>query len=267
MFVEPMRTTLRRSHTPCPPLRQVCPSAERSHILSPPLTTRVLFVFRDNQRLMCCLTQGGFIFPLFFAGASLGRALLSVTDEVLSPALVVAGPALLCMCFAAGLNVAITRTPFASPLILACLSGQSNITTPALCAALASLFVTRSSKFIGPQRDRSDIQFIGDLQPLEQSSSNSALSLSQSGVDEVHTSTNGNGRAPDEETGSLLEAMASVKVPLPDYSVTSEASTIGGNDPVATAEEKPEEESPATASYRQGELIKVMVGDMKLRPG
>ncbi|CAN0452939.1 unnamed protein product, partial [Hapterophycus canaliculatus] len=103
--------------------------------------------------------QGGFIFPLFFAGASLGRFLLSITDVVLLPSMVSASPALMCMCFAAGLNVAVTRTPFASPLILATLSGEPNIMAPALCAALVSLFVTRSSKFIGPQRDRADIRF------------------------------------------------------------------------------------------------------------
>lgn len=76
------------------------------------------------------------------------------------------------MCFAAGLNVAVTRTPFASPMILAILSGQPNVSAPALCAALASLFVTRSSKFIGPQRDRSDLRHIDDLQPLEKTIEN-----------------------------------------------------------------------------------------------
>lgn len=74
---------------------------------------------------------------------------------------------LMAMCFAAGLNVAVTRTPFASPLILSTLAGQPNVMAPALCAALASLFVTRSSKFIGPQSDRADLQYIGDLQPLQ----------------------------------------------------------------------------------------------------
>lgn len=71
------------------------------------------------------------------------------------------------MCFAAGLNVAVTRTPFASPLILVTLSGQPNISAPAICASLASLFITRSSKFIGPQRDRDDLKFVGDVRPLE----------------------------------------------------------------------------------------------------
>ena len=236
---------------------------------------------------MAVNTQGGFIFPLFFAGAALGRALLSIADDVLPPGVFEASPVLLCMCFAAGLNVAVTRTPFASPLILATLSGQPNIMAPALCAALASLFVTRSSKFIGPQQDRADLQFIGDLQPLEQPSLHYAPSLSTAAVAQAGT--------PDEETGSLLAAsgrggeygrqfsiqsmMAGVEAPLPDCSVRSEASNIGDNEPAAPdviVEEEEEEDdddekekvvdkdSPITASYRQGELIKLMVSGMGL---
>lgn len=121
------------------------------------------------------------------------------------------------MCFAAGLNVAVTRTPFASPLILAALAGQPNITAPALCAALASLFVTRSSKFIGPQSDRADLQYIGDLQPLKKPAGEEASELSV--------------KAPSMNGGAGAEH----------------------ND-------DSEEDSPMTASYRQGELIKMMVG-------
>lgn len=87
--------------------------------------------------------------------------------DFLPDGLVHASPALMCMSFAAGLNVAVTRTPFASPLILATLSGAPNIAAPVLCASLASLFVTRAAKFIGPQTDRVDLRFIGDLQCLE----------------------------------------------------------------------------------------------------
>ena len=163
-------------------------------------------------------TQGGFIFPLFFAGASLGHALLSVTDDLVPPGLVAASPVLMCMCFAAGLNVAVTRTPFASPLILATLSGQPNIMAPALCAALASLFVTRSSKFIGPQRDRADIKYIGDLQPLARPSLQSALSTSPSsgdfeadrdGFGDGNNGNGGGGSAADAEMGSLLNGNGS----------------------------------------------------------
>ncbi|CAM9371506.1 unnamed protein product [Ectocarpus sp. 6 AP-2014] len=229
--------------------------------------------------------RGGFIFPLFFAGASFGRALLSITDDVLAPGLVAASPALLCMCFAAGLNVAVTRTPFASPLILAILSGQPNVMAPALCAALASLFVTRSSKFIGPQRDRADLQFIGDLQPLELPPPRSASSASQPFVCSVckhpgvASSANGNGSTvrQDEETGSLkgvgasaggynalsFQNTISVEDPLPDDPVRSEGSMFRKKETAMREsqeeEEKEEEEEPITASYRQGELIKMMI--------
>ncbi|CAM9358607.1 unnamed protein product [Ectocarpus sp. 13 AM-2016] len=230
--------------------------------------------------------RGGFIFPLFFAGASLGRALLSITDDVLAPGLVAASPALLCMCFAAGLNVAVTRTPFASPLILAILSGQPNVMAPALCAALASLFVTRSSKFIGPQKDRADLQFIGDLQPLELPPPRSSSSASQPFVCSVckrpgvAPGANGNGSTvrQDEEMGSLkgvgasaegynalsFQNTISVEDPLPDDPVRSEGSTFGKKETAMREsqeeeEEEEEDEEPITASYRQGELIKMMI--------
>ena len=239
--------------------------------------------------LICCRPQGGFIFPLFFAGAALGRALLSVADDVLPPDGFAASPVLLCMCFAAGLNVAVTRTPFASPLILATLSGQPNIMAPALCAALTSLFITRSSKFIGPQQDRADLHFFGDLQPLEEPSLRYSPPLSAAAVAQAARNGNVNGGARDEETGSLLATggrtgdynrqfsiqsmLAGVEAPLPDCSVRSEGSNSGAKEPAAPHVEEEEEEeeeeedefadedSPITASYRQGELIKLMVSD------
>lgn len=109
--------------------------------------------------------QGGFIFPLFFAGAAMGRGLLMVVTNLLPEGLVPANPTLVCMCFAAGLNVAATRTPFASPLILTTLSGAPNVAGPALCASLASLFITRKKMLIGSQKDRADLYFIGNSLP------------------------------------------------------------------------------------------------------
>ncbi|CAM9352397.1 unnamed protein product, partial [Hapterophycus canaliculatus] len=167
--------------------------------------------------------RGGFIFPLFFAGASLGTFLLTITDVIVLPGVVAATPVLMSMCFAAGLNVAVTRTPFASPLILATLSGQPNIMAPALCAALASLFVTRSSKFIGPQSDRADLQFIGDLQPLRQAT-NLSPSASSTVLDADTNDENDSGRSSDPETGengTLLSASDSAR----EYSAITERFT------------------------------------------
>ncbi|CAM9243784.1 unnamed protein product, partial [Laminaria digitata] len=112
--------------------------------------------------------RGGFIFPLFFAGAAFGLGLLPLAELFLPDSLVHVSGALITMSFAAGLNVAVTRTPFASPLILTVLSGQPNIAAPVICASLAALFITRSAKFIGPQTDRADLQYVGDLQPLQE---------------------------------------------------------------------------------------------------
>ena len=153
--------------------------------------------------------QGGFIFPLFFAGASFGRGLLSLTDLFLPDFIAQATPALLCMSFAAGLNVAVTRTPFASPLILAVLSGQPNIAAPVTCASLAALFITRSAKFIGPQTDRADLQFVGDLQPLQ----------------EKPLADKPKGDTPDAEKGLLINGTASnggySAIVIPDAQMTT----------------------------------------------
>lgn len=109
------------------------------------------------------------------------------------------------MCFAAGLNVAVTRTPFSSPMILAILSGQPNVSAPALCAALASLFVTRSSKFIGPQRDRSDLRHIDDLQPVEKTMENGKQDKDSTVVD-INRNKTINSPAVAEASSLLAEA-------------------------------------------------------------
>jgi len=53
-----------------------------------------------------------------------------------------------------GVDVAITRTFFATTLILTTLSGHPEVMVPCLCASLVSLFVTLDFPFIGPQRSR-----------------------------------------------------------------------------------------------------------------
>ena len=58
---------------------------------------------------------------------------------------------------AVGLNTAITRTPFATSLILTALSGHPEIAVPCLASALVSLFLTLNYPFIMSQRDRRDI--------------------------------------------------------------------------------------------------------------
>jgi len=78
--------------------------------------------------------RGGFIFPFFMAGAAFGRSLLFFFPALSAP--------YACLCIAAGINVAITRTSLATPVLLAYLSGQQNILSGVLMASLTSLFAT-----------------------------------------------------------------------------------------------------------------------------
>jgi hypothetical protein len=57
-------------------------------------------------------------------------------------------------CDCTGVDVAITRTFFATTLILTTLSGHPEVMVPCLCASLVSLFITLDFPFIGPQRSR-----------------------------------------------------------------------------------------------------------------
>jgi H+/Cl- antiporter ClcA len=78
--------------------------------------------------------RGGFIFPFFAAGAALGRAMTFLFPSC--------PPQIACLCIAAGINVAITRTALATSLILATLAGEINAGPPILAASLVSLFAT-----------------------------------------------------------------------------------------------------------------------------
>lgn len=98
--------------------------------------------------------RGGFIFPLMFAGAAFGRAVLSIPHL---PILSHQSIALMTMAGAAGLNASITRTPFASSLILTALSGHLEVLPPVLCAALVAFFITMPFEFIKTQQYRTDI--------------------------------------------------------------------------------------------------------------
>lgn len=90
--------------------------------------------------------RGGFIFPLFFIGATAGLALSVVTQHWISPAV-----AMLCMM--AATNVAVTKTPISSSIILTTLSGTSML--PVIGAAsFASFLLTTRVSLIRTQRSR-----------------------------------------------------------------------------------------------------------------
>jgi H+/Cl- antiporter ClcA len=93
--------------------------------------------------------RGGFIFPFFAAGAAFGRALCYLFPNL--------SPVIACLCMAAGINVAITRTALATTLILGTLAGEANAIPPILAASIASMFATSYMPFIRSQVKRQDI--------------------------------------------------------------------------------------------------------------
>lgn len=104
----------------------------------------VTFTFAGGYR-------GGYIFPLFAAGAAFGRALCFVFPSL--------SPILSTLCFAASINVAITRTALSSTMVLAFLSGEQMALPAVLAASVVSLFLTGYMPFIKSQIARSDIDF------------------------------------------------------------------------------------------------------------
>jgi H+/Cl- antiporter ClcA len=78
--------------------------------------------------------RGGFIFPFFAAGAAFGRCLCFLISGL--------NIQVACLCMAAGINVAITRTSLATSLILCYLAGEPNAISAVLASSLVSLFAT-----------------------------------------------------------------------------------------------------------------------------
>ncbi|MBW4694994.1 MAG: chloride channel protein [Lyngbya sp. HA4199-MV5] len=89
--------------------------------------------------------RGGFIFPLFYLGATFGDAIaLSVPD--LSPTIAM-------VCMMAAVNVAITKTPISSTVILSVLSDTAMVPV-ILIASFTSFLLTTQISLIGTQRSR-----------------------------------------------------------------------------------------------------------------
>lgn len=93
--------------------------------------------------------RGGFIFPFFASGAAFGRAFCFLFPSI--------PPVVAILSMAAGINVAITRTAIATPLILTALAGEVNATPAVLAASLTSVFVTYYMPFISSQQGREDV--------------------------------------------------------------------------------------------------------------
>lgn len=95
--------------------------------------------------------RGGYIFPFFAAGAAFGRAFCFAFPKV--------SPIIATLCFASGINVAITRTALATSLILVFLAGEQMALPAVLASSIVSLFATGYMPFIKSQIARSDIDF------------------------------------------------------------------------------------------------------------
>jgi H+/Cl- antiporter ClcA len=90
--------------------------------------------------------RGGFIFPLFFIGAVGGMALSLASGDRIPLAIAA-------LCLMAALNVAVTRTPISTTVILTTLSGTSMV--PVIGAAsLVSFLLTTPVPLIRTQRPR-----------------------------------------------------------------------------------------------------------------
>jgi H+/Cl- antiporter ClcA len=90
--------------------------------------------------------RGGFIFPLFFIGACLGRAAATVIPGL--------DPSVAMLAVMAGINVGVTKTPIATTVILVALSGLDMLPV-VLFASLTSFLVTSRFGIIESQGPRS----------------------------------------------------------------------------------------------------------------
>lgn len=86
--------------------------------------------------------RGGFIIPLFFTGACIGKAIAILIPGV--------SPTLAMICTMAALNSAVTRTPVSTTLLLSKLTNFSPF-TPILFASLIGLFLAPKAPLIAAQ--------------------------------------------------------------------------------------------------------------------
>lgn len=93
-----------------------------------------------------CGFRGGFIFPLFFIGGTLGIAVsLGTAGWFQLPVAV--------LCLMAAVNVAVTRTPVSTTVLLGTLSGTASIPL-ILAASLTSFLLSARIRMINTQRSR-----------------------------------------------------------------------------------------------------------------
>lgn len=92
-----------------------------------------------------CGFLGGFIFPLFFIGANVGLAISLAVPHV--------HPTVGMVCLMAAVNVAVTKTPISTSIILSVLSGTAMLPVIAIASFVSFLLTCRVS-MIKTQRSR-----------------------------------------------------------------------------------------------------------------
>jgi len=88
---------------------------------------------------------GGFIFPLFFIGANVGLAISLVVPQI--------HPTVGMVCLMAAVNVAVTKTPVSTSIILSVLSGTAMLPVITI-ASFVSFIMTSQVSMIPTQRSR-----------------------------------------------------------------------------------------------------------------
>ena len=88
---------------------------------------------------------GGFIFPLFFIGANVGLAIAIAVPQL--------HPTVGMVCLMAAVNVAVTKTPISTSIILSVLSGTAMLPVIVI-ASFTSFILTGQVAMIKTQRSR-----------------------------------------------------------------------------------------------------------------
>ncbi len=115
------------------------------------LVTLVAIALAKMLAVSCTLHsgfRGGFIFPLFYIGAAVGLAIALGIPQI--------HPTIAMVCMMAAVNVAITKTPISTTIILSVLSDTAMVPVIAI-ASFTSFLLTTPVCLIQTQRSRSSI--------------------------------------------------------------------------------------------------------------
>ena len=112
--------------------------------------TMLLMVALAKMLAVCCTLhsgfRGGFIFPLFYIGAAVGLAIALAVPQI--------HPTISMICMMAAVNVAVTKTPISTTVILSVLSDTAMVPVIVI-ASFVSFLLTTQVTLIQTQRSRS----------------------------------------------------------------------------------------------------------------